>query len=177
MNSHPSGDQNDKNWVVVGRFGRPHGLKGYISVYSFTEPSENIQRYKDWYAQINGQWTLLKILAVEQHVRCSVVLVAGYHDRDQVGKLTNLDIAVQSDQLPRLSNGEYYWSQLIGMTVVNTSGAVLGLVVEMIATGANDVLVVQGDERYLIPYRYGVVVLDVCELTRQITVDWDGEYQ
>ena len=177
MNSHPSDDQNDKNWVVVGRFGRPHGLKGYVSVYSFTEPGENILKYKDWYAQINGHWTLLDILAVEQHVRCSVVLVAGYQDRDQVGRLTNLDIAVQSDQLPRLSNGEYYWSQLIGMTVVNTSGAALGLVVEMIATGANDVLVVQGDERYLIPYRYGVVVLDVCELTRQITVDWDGEYQ
>lgn len=162
--------------MIVGRFGRPHGLKGYVSVYSFTDPGDNILCYKNWYARINGQWTLLKVLDVEQHARSIVALLEGYQVREQAAQLTNSEIAVKSDQLPVLEPGEYYWNQLVGMTVINTSGVALGSVVELIATGANDVLVVQGDNRYLIPFRFGVVVLDVCNDKRQITVDWDGDY-
>lgn len=164
------------DWVTVGRFGRPHGLKGYISVYSFTDPRENILSYKDWYVSINGHWTLLKRLGSEEHSRFLVALIDGYSEREQVGQLTNLDIAVQSSQLPALETGEFYWHQLIGMAVTNTNGVLLGTVTELIATGSNDVLVVTGESRHLIPYRYGVVVLDISEEKRHITVDWDSEY-
>ena len=168
--------KNSIDWVMVGRFGRPHGLKGYISVYSSTEPSGNILSYPDWYVFINGHWTLLKRLSVEEHTRFIVALIDGYSKREQVAQLTNLDIAIQSSQLPELESGEFYWRQLIGMTVMNTKGLLLGSVTEIIATGSNDVLVVTGESRYLIPYRYGVVVLDISEDKRHITVDWDSEY-
>lgn len=166
----------DKDWVIVGRFGRPHGIKGYVSVHSFTDPSHNILSYPDWFVLVNSQWTPLKILNIEEHTRSIVALIEGYEDREKVARLTNLDIAIQSDQLAELEPGEYYWRQLVGMTVVNSHGVLLGTVSEIIATGSNDVLVVTGDERYLIPYRFGAVVLNVCEETRQITVDWDNEY-
>ena len=166
----------DKDWIIVGRFGRPHGIKGYVSVHSFTDPSHNILSYPDWFVLMNGQWTPLNILNTEEHTRSIVALIEGYEERDKVAQLTNLDIAIRSDQLVELDPGEYYWHQLVGMTVVNTHGTLLGTVSEVIATGSNDVLVVTGDERYLIPYRFGVVVLSVCEETRQITVDWDNEY-
>ncbi len=164
------------DWVVVGRFGRPHGLKGYVSVYSFTEPRHNILSYPDWYVLINGNRTLLKRIGAEEHTRFIVALIDGYAEREQVAQLTNLDIAVQSNQLPALDSGEFYWHQLIGMTVTNTKGLLLGSVTEIIATGSNDVLVVTGESRHLIPYRYGVVVLDISEEKRHITVDWDSEY-
>jgi 16S rRNA processing protein RimM len=168
--------KDDKNWVIVGRFGRPHGLKGYISVYSFTEPRENIQDYPNWYVQLNGEWTPLTILNTEAHTRFIVAMVDGYQEREKVAQLTNLDIAIQSEQLPTLDSGEYYWHQLVGMTVVNTSGVLMGTVTEIMATGSNDVLVVTGEARYLIPYRVGAVVLEVSEDKRQITVDWDTDY-
>ena len=167
-------DSND--WVIVGRFGRPHGLKGYVSVNSFTDPRHNILSYPDWFVFLNGEWVPLKILDTEEHSRSIVALVDGYQEREKASQLTNLDIAVQSDQLADLDSGEYYWHQLIGMAVVNTHGEMLGTVSEIIATGSNDVLVVTGDARYLIPYRFGAVVLEVCEKTRQITVEWDNDY-
>ena len=170
------GLQNDKDWVVVGRFGRPHGVKGYISVHSFTDPRQNILSYPDWHVRMNGQWQPLNILSTEEHVRSIVVLLEEFQVREEVAELTNLDIAVPAGQLPALEPGEYYWHQLVGMTVVHTKGEELGTVSEVIATGSNDVLVVVGKERHLIPYRHGAVVLDVCEAKRIITVDWDGEY-
>lgn len=168
--------KNDKDWVVVGRFGRPHGLKGYVSVHSFTDPRHNILSYPDWFVLMNGQLAPLKVLNTEEHTRSIVALIDGYQEREKVAQLTNLEIAVRTGQLATLETGEYYWHQLIGMTVVNTNGLMMGTVSEIIATGSNDVLVVTGDTRYLIPYRLGAVVLNVCEETKQITVDWDNEY-
>lgn len=164
------------DWVIVGRLGRPHGLKGYISVYSFTDPLDNILSYPDWHVSIQGHWTLLKRLSAETHNRFIAVLLDGYVERETVATLTNLDIAVKAAQLPALPSGEYYWRQLMGMTVMNTQGRLLGTVMDIIPTGANDVLVVVGDERYLIPYRYGAVVLDISEEKQQMIVDWDAEY-
>ena len=51
---------NSTDWVVVGRFGRAHGIKGFITVHSFTEPRDNILRYTDWHVYINKQWQPLK---------------------------------------------------------------------------------------------------------------------
>lgn len=167
---------NDKEWVCVGRFGRPHGVKGYITVHSCTEPKANILTYSDWHIQVKGQWQALKRLTTEEHNRFFVVLLDGYAGREEVAELTNLDIAINANQLPRLETGEYYWRQLIGMVVKNKQNVELGTVSEVIGTGANDVLVVTGETRQLIPFRFGAVVLDVNETIRQIVVDWDNEY-
>jgi 16S rRNA processing protein RimM len=167
---------NDNKWVFVGRFGRPHGVKGYIRVHSFTEPKTNLLTYSNWHTQLKGHWQPLKRLVTEEHNRFFVVLLEAYADREKVAELTNLDIAINANQLPRLEAGEFYWRHLVGMTVKNIEDVVLGTVSEVISTGANDVLVVTGDTRQLIPFLYGVVVLDVNEITRQIRVDWDNEY-
>lgn len=166
----------EPGWVLVGRFGRPHGIKGLVSVYSFTEPKQNILSYTEWYAQINGQKTQLKRLSEEEHTKFIAVLIDGYQQREKAAELTNLDILVKSSVLPPLNSGEFYWHELIGMKVVNTKGIHFGTVSEIISTGSNDVLVVTGDARCLIPFRYGIVVLDVDKANRQITVDWDNDY-
>ena len=44
-----------ESWIVIGRFGRPHGIKGFVTVHSFTEPRDNILRYTDWHAFIDGR--------------------------------------------------------------------------------------------------------------------------
>lgn len=168
--------ENTKEWVVVGRFGRPHGLKGNISVYSFTQPESNILSYPNWIVMIKGIATPLKVLNSEVHPRFLTVALDGFNDRDLVSQLTNLNIAIKREDLPPLQSEEYYWHQLIGMSVVNRQGFEFGEVSELIPTGANDVLVVTGKKRYLIPYRMGAVVLKVCMDDKQIIVDWDDEY-
>lgn len=167
---------NQASWVVIGRFGRPHGIKGFVTVHSFTEPRDNILRYTDWHVFLNYQWQPVKLLAVETHSKAIIAQVEGYPERELVTRLTNAEIAVQQDQLAELDPGEYYWHQLIGMNVLNQKGESFGTVVEILPTGANDVLVVQGEKRHLIPYLPGQFIIEIDNSQRVITVDWDLDF-
>jgi len=166
----------NSDWVVIGRFGRPHGIKGFITVVSFTEPRDNILRYKDWYAHINQQWQPLTLLRLEMNNKFILAHVEGYLERDEAARLTNVDIAIKREQLPELEQGEYYWHQLVGMQVVDSKGTVLGTVSDIMPTGSNDVLVVMGEKRHLIPYLPGRHVIDINNSQRIITVDWDADF-
>lgn len=167
---------NQSSWVVIGRFGRPHGIKGFVTIHSFTDPPENVLKYTTWYAHIQQQWQPLKLLAIEVHHKAIIAQVEGYPERESVAKLTNVDIAIKLEQLEELKPGEYYWHQLIGMKVCNKEGHSFGQVTEIMATGSNDVLVVQGEKRVLIPYLLGVYVLNIDSSQQIITVDWDMDF-
>ncbi len=164
------------DWLVIGRFGRPHGVKGMITIISFTEPRENILDYARWHVSQNNQWVPLNDLRTKVNNKSILAEIEGYHDRDQVAVLTNLEIAIQRDQLQTLKPDEYYWHELVGMQVVNHPGEILGEVTEVMATGSNDVLVVQGERRHLVPYLPGDVVIQIDANQRVITVDWDSDF-
>ena len=166
----------DSDWVILGRFGRPHGVKGMITVISFAEPRDNLLLYKTWYRCIGNSWEPLSLLQVEAGHKHILARVEGYQEREQVASLTNVEIAVRRDELPVLAPGEFYWHQLLGMKVTDQQGVPYGLVTEIMPTGANDVLVVTGEKRYLIPYLPGVYVLKVDDNQRVITVDWDRDF-
>lgn len=167
---------NKTNWVIIGRFGRPHGIKGFVTVHSFTDPADNILRYNDWHVFLNKQWQPLKLLTIEVRSKAIIAQIEGYPERELVSALTNLDIGVQESQLAALAPGEYYWYQLIGMSVINSKGDFFGKVVEIMPTGSNDVLVVEGEKRHLIPYLPGQFVINIDESQQVITVDWDMNF-
>ncbi|MDP3705585.1 MAG: ribosome maturation factor RimM [Legionellaceae bacterium] len=167
---------NDNSWIVIGRFGRPQGLKGFIRVISFTEPQQNIVSYTPWYIKLDGAWQPVKLLEIEKHSKFILVQVDGYQQREQVSLLTNIDIVVQRAKLPSLPPGDYYWHELTGMKVVNKEGLLLGDVTDIVATGSNDVLVVVGEKRHLIPYLLGEYVINIDDNQRLITVDWDADF-
>lgn len=167
---------NQANWVVIGKFGRPHGIKGFVTVHSFTEPRDNILGYTDWHAFLNNQWQPVKLLNVEVHTKTIVAQIEGYPERELASHLTNVEIAVQKSQLASLEPGEYYWHQLVGMDVINQNGQPFGKVIEIMPTGSNDVLVVQGEKRHLIPYLPGQFIINIDDSQRVITVDWDVDF-
>lgn len=167
---------NQDNWIIIGRFGRPHGIKGFVTVHSFTEPRDNILSYTDWHIFLNKCWQPVKLLHVEAHNKTIIAQVEGYPERESVIRLTNADIAVQRAQLAKLTPGEFYWHELIGMTVVNKKGELFGKVVEIMPTGANDVLIVQGERKHLIPYLLDQFVLEINPEQQIITVDWDMDF-
>ncbi len=163
-------------WVVVGRFGRPQGLKGLVRVISFTDPAHNLIDYIPWHVSIQGQWQQIKINAIEAHTKFILVQVDGYQQREKVGLLTNCEIGIQSEQLPVLSNSEFYWHDLIGMQVINQENKILGAVTDLLATGSNDVLIVTGERRHLVPYLLDDFIVRIDRLTRTIYVNWDTEF-
>ena len=164
------------NWIVIGRFGRPHGVKGSVTVNSFTEPRDNILSYTDWHVSLNNTWQPIKLLSAQNYNKTIVAQIEGYPEREDVAELTNAEIAVHQEQLAPLAPGEYYWYQLIGMNVVNQQGQSFGAVTEVLPTGANDVLIVQGEKRHLIPYLPGQFIIDIDDNQRVITVDWDLDF-
>ncbi|CAM2751166.1 16S rRNA-processing protein RimM [Legionella steigerwaltii] len=167
---------NQENWIVIARFGRPHGVKGSVTVHSFTEPRDNVLKYANWHAFINNKWEPIKLLRAEVQNKSIIVQIEGYPERESVAYLTNVEIAVQQEQLETLKPGEYYWHQLIGMKVINQQGESFGNVTEIIPTGSNDVLVVEGNKRHLIPYLLGQFILDINTEQQVITVDWDMDF-
>ncbi len=162
--------------VVVGRIGAPYGVKGWSHIQSFTEPVNNLLRYKTWYLKMSGKWCLVH-QEVKQQGANIVAHLAGYETREEAAKLVNKEIGVDQADFPSLSKGEYYWSQLIGLKVFTTEGVCLGTVESLLETGSNDVLVVQGDKKqHLIPYIPDEYVLKVELAEGTIQVSWDPEF-
>lgn len=168
---------NEQDWVVIGRFGRPHGIKGFVSVISFTEPRENIIHYANWHIQgLDNQWQALNVLKTEINNKSILAQIHHYDTREQVTSLTNRTIAIKRAQLKKLAPNEYYWHQLVGMTVVNKNNEIIGVVDDLMETGSNDVLIVTGNKRVLIPYLLEDVVLAIDALRGVITVEWDVDF-
>jgi 16S rRNA processing protein RimM len=103
-------------------------------------------------------------------------LLPGFDDRNRAAILVGQQICVERDQMPPTEEGEYYWADLEGLTVVTTGGLELGRVDRMMETGANDVMVVNGDRERLIPFVQGQYVKRVDLEAELIEVDWDPEF-
>lgn len=102
--------------------------------------------------------------------------VAECNDREVAEDLSGHSIEVYRAQLPEPGEGTYYWVDLIGLEVIGTDGFVYGRVGSLLATGANDVLVVHsGAVETLIPFLWKRVILDVDLAKGQIQVDWFRE--
>lgn len=165
--------------LIVGKLNGASGIKGWVKVYSYTDPKENILNYSPWYLKLDGQWQQVSILNGREQGKTVVAQLEGCNDRNTAESYRGVEIAIEESQLPQLEEGEYYWRDLVGLTVVNMAGEELGTVKKMMETGANDVLVVKttSKEELLIPYVPEYSVMKVDLESKQITVDWELDYQ
>jgi 16S rRNA processing protein RimM len=161
--------------VVMGRVLGPFGVRGWVKLRTFTESLGSLTAYPVWWVSDGQRWREVVVEETEVHTAHLVAKLAGVNDRDQAFALRGQEIAIARDALPPIEEGEYYWADLLGLEVVNVQGEVLGVVEDLLETGANDVLVVKGERQHLLPY-VGAVVLDVNLQQRQIRVDWGLDY-
>jgi 16S rRNA processing protein RimM len=162
--------------ILMGRVSGLFGVKGWLKIYSHAAPREGILDYKVWYLMRDGNWQPFRVAAGQRQGKSVVAHLEGYDDRDQATPLLGSDIAIRREQLPALADGEYYWSDLEGLRVVNLQGIELGVVSYLFETGANDVLVVKGERERLIPYTLGMAVKSVDLQDGLLTVDWDPDF-
>jgi 16S rRNA processing protein RimM len=120
-----------------------------------------------------GDWQATEIRDGKRHGKTVIAHIEGCDDREQAAALVNCEIAVERNALPDIADRSYYWADLEGMRVVHRDGTELGRVAYLIETGANDVLVVQGDTERLIPFVLDEVILDVDMDDSVISVDWE----
>lgn len=156
---------------IIGAF----GVKGQVKVYSHTSPRENIVTYSPWVIKHAGTARSFEVKGGLQGKNV-IAWLQGIDSRDQAVELTGAEIYIHRDQLPELEEGEYYWSQLEGLEVVTLKGEHFGHIDHMLETGANDVMVVQGDRERLIPFVMSEIVKNVDLDRQQVIVDWDADY-
>ena len=159
--------------VVLGRITGLFGVRGWVKVYSYTEPREAVLEYDRWLLSGKDDWREATVAEGQRHGKTIIARIDGYVDRDQAAALIGTEIAVPRTALPEVGKGQYYWSDLEGLRVVHCDGTELGRVAYLLETGANDVMVVEGEQERLIPFVTDKVVLDVDLDKGEIEVDWE----
>ncbi len=161
--------------VLVGRIVGLFGVSGWVRVYSYTEPKTNLLAYEEWLLQTGSEWQPACIEAGQQQGKGLIAKLKGLDDRGRAREWLGCEIAVPRSALPELGPGEYYWVDLQGLRVRTLEGIELGSVSHLFETGANDVMVVQGDRERLVPFTLDHVVQRVDQDKGVIEVDWEPD--
>lgn len=166
----------DDGLIELGKISGVFGVKGWVKVHSFTDPRESIVDYPNWQILQKGRWREVQLEGGSRQGKTVIAKIEGMDDRDEAMLLMGCKIAIRSDQLDDLNEHEYYWRDLEGLQVINTEGIDLGKVSQMMETGANDVMVVEGDQERLIPFTLNHTVQKVDLAAGVVTVDWDADF-
>ena len=161
--------------VIMGRIVAPYGIYGWLKIQPDTEALDGLGDYATWWLGRGDQWRQFELETVKTHGNVLLAKLKGISGRDEAFALKGSQIAVPRVALPTAAEVEYYWSDLIGLRVVNQQQVDLGEVIDVFETGANDVLVVQGERERLLPF-VDQVVLEVDLAAKTLQVDWDAEF-
>ncbi|BCX87826.1 16S rRNA processing protein RimM [Methylomarinovum tepidoasis] len=164
--------------ILLGEISGVFGVRGWVKVYSHTQPRENILSYSPWRLRYRGETRQVRPLEGRRQGKTVVARLEGVESREQAEALRGAGIFVARSQLPPLPAGEYYWHDLIGLEVRDVEGRVLGRVIRLMETGANDVLVLEGPEgrEILVPWIRDRVIRRVDLEAGVIEADWDPDY-
>lgn len=164
--------------IVLGQIVGLHGVRGWVKVFSHSEPRENIFSYSPLLIKLGNELLEMKVLSWRKQGKGLVAQLDGYDDREQSRGLIGAEISITKSQLPKPRKGEYYWVDLVGLKVSNIDGHDFGQVDHLFDTGANDVMVVkgEGERERLIPFIQGDCIKEIDLESGTIKVDWDPEF-
>jgi 16S rRNA processing protein RimM len=165
----------DSKPLVLGRISGLYGVRGWVKVHSYTEPRDAILKYGNWLLEQDGVWRETGVAEGRKQGKTVIARLDAVTDRDMATALVGMTIGVARADLAETASGEYYWADLEGMQVVHQDGRILGKVAYLLATGANDVLVIQGDQEVLVPFVKDEVIKDVDLASGIISVDWEWD--
>ena len=163
--------------MLVGRVTAAHGVRGWVRVKSFTDPPDNLLNYAPWLLREgSGPLRAVDVAGAQAQGDHFIAQFRGCDDRNAAEAFRGAEIHVSPAALAPLEPGEYYWRDLIGMTVRNPHGKVFGAVAHLMETGAHDVLVVaDGEAEVLMPFTEPYL----CEVRledRVIVMDWQEDW-
>lgn len=159
------------NMVQVGEITAPQGLDGSVRVYLTTDHPEFLPGYRALWPE--AMEPPLEVIACRLQGSMAVLRFRTVNSREEAEALRNTRLYLPLERLPRLPEGEYYWHQLLGLTVKERfNGQVIGRLAHILKTGANDVFEVARDEKppLLVPALKSVV-REIDMEHRQMWVD------
>ncbi len=173
--------------VEVGRIADAWGIKGWFRVLPYSTTPEALFSSKRWFIQpaatagaLAGTTFRLAIMQAKEHSDTVVASAQDVPDRTAAEQLKGARVFVARSSFPSTAEDEYYWVDLIGLSVVNREGVDLGVVRELLSTGPQTVLVMEFEQdgktqERMIPFVS--VYIDAVDLPgKRITVDWQADY-
>ena len=130
---------------------KPHGVKGDVKVFPLTDDVSRFKRLKEAFIEYNGRYEPILIDGSKNASGAVVLHIEGVDTPEQAEKLRGMYIAVDKAHAVKLPEGAYFVSDIIGCSVVSTDGAELGKVTDVFETSANDVYVIEGERKLLVP--------------------------
>lgn len=167
--------------IVLGRIVAPFGVKGWIRINPFGDDPLAWAEMPEWWLCADAgaapdQWKAVKLLTCQAHAGSLIAQIADVSDRSGAEALKGWYVGASREHLPAPDADEYYWADLIGLTVENLTGEPLGKVSGLLSTGAHDVLrVVDADTERLIPF-VAAYAVEVDMEARLIRVDWQKDW-
>ena len=155
--------------ILIGKFGKTHGLLGCIRLYSYAQPSEQIFRYQ---LTDNNNYPI-KLLNPKDSGSYFLVKLPSINTINQANAFVNRELYVTPEQLPKTNQDEFYWHELIGCEVINSDNCVFGKVVKILNFGAQDILSIKNQENKetLIPFtQTHIKSIDTSQ--KQIIAQW-----
>jgi 16S rRNA processing protein RimM len=173
--------------IEVGRIADAWGIKGWFRVLPHSADPQALFSSKRWFLQPSERGAktfsgtvLLRVREAKEHSDTVVARADGVEDRAAAEALKGARVFVPRSSFPTAGADEFYWVDLMGLTVVNREGVDLGRVKDLMTTGPQTVLVLEYEaegkpaER-LLPFVAAYV--DSVDLqARRITVDWQPDY-
>ncbi len=126
--------------LTVGRLGGAHGVRGEMRMHVLTDDPDHLKKIKTIY--LGERDTPIELQSIRFTDKGALVKLAGTETPEAAAKLSGLNVKISGADARPLEPGEYFLFQLIGLKVSNEQGEPLGTVIDLIETGAHDVLVI-----------------------------------
>lgn len=156
-------------YLILGEILRPHGVRGEVRMRIVTDYPERLHELKTVFlgkSPDDKQITSAKLTHVRFHKDYALLTFKGYHNRNEADALRQQLVMVDLENAVPLEDGEYYLFQLVGLTVI-ADDEPIGVVKEVLQTGANDVYILQSE-------KHGEILIPAHEETI-VKIDFDTE--
>ncbi len=162
--------------VAMGYIKATVGVKGWVKIHTDTEFVDSLLDYSTWHIGKNNQWQNIEIESGKVVSGILQVKFANIDTPEAAVLLRGYTITIAREDFETPEEDEFYWADLVGMSVINHEGHVLGTVKGLLETGAHDVLDIRGEYgQKLIPFVSHYVDSINSDL-KTITVDWGIDY-
>lgn len=165
------------NLITMGKIVGAFGILGFVKIKTDTNnTADSLSNYKVLYLKTHEEWILYKVTKSFAHDNVLNAKFEGINDRDTAINLKGCLVGIPRTAFPPIQDSdEFYWVDLIGLNVINQENITLGRVSDLMESGANSVLVVNGETEHLIPF-VNAYIIKVDLENKQITVDWGIDY-
>ena len=153
--------------IEFGRVAGAYGVRGWMKVV--VDEPEVLAAQPAWWLE----GVEYPVRETRVHSGTLLAKLAGIENPEQAKKYKGRAVSIPR---PDPGEGRYYWSDLVGLEVVNAQGIVLGVVKGMFSNGAHDVMGLSGEKQRLLPWVQGVVVKKVDLPEKRIEVDWGADW-